>query len=221
MGGAATYQKVLDYFKPKFLLGMTATPERSDDFDIYALFHHQIAYEIRLHDALAENMLVPFHYHGVCEITVNGEVLDDNSDFTALTCEERVRHILYYADLYGSDTDRVKGLVFCRSVEEARTLAAAFVKHGRRAVALTGASTERERQDAIGHLEAKAAEDGDYWIISYLRYPQLKRRYSSGQSSHHAPSDDVGHRLRPAAGPGPSKMPLQALFRSPRLHRQL
>ena len=91
---------------------MTATPERSDDFDIYALFHHQIAYEIRLHDALAENMLVPFHYHGVCEITVNGEVLDDNSDFTALTCEERVRHILYYADLYGSDTDRVKALSF-------------------------------------------------------------------------------------------------------------
>lgn len=161
-GGAATYQNVLDYFKPKFLLGMTATPERSDDFDIYALFHHQIAYEIRLHDALSENMLVPFHYHGVSEITVNGEILDDNSDFTALTCEERVRHILYYADLYGSDTDRVKGLVFCRSVEEARTLAAAFVKHGRRAVALTGASTERERQDAIGHLEAKAAEDGDY-----------------------------------------------------------
>lgn len=76
------YQKVLDYFTPQFLLGMTATPERSDDFDIYALFHHQIAYEIRLHDcALAENMLVPFHYHGVCEITVNGEVLDDNSDF--------------------------------------------------------------------------------------------------------------------------------------------
>lgn len=161
-GGAATYQKVLDYFTPQFLLGMTATPERSDDFDIYALFHHQIAYEIRLHDALAENMLVPFHYHGVCEITVNGEVLDDNSDFSALTCEERVRYILYYADLYGSDTDRVKGLVFCRSVDEARTLAAAFRAHGRRALALTGASSEGERQAAIDHLEADADQDRDY-----------------------------------------------------------
>lgn len=161
-GGAATYQKVLDYFKPRFLLGMTATPERSDDFDIYALFNHNIAYEIRLHDALAENMLVPFHYHGVSEITVNGQILDDHSDFNALTCEERVRHILYYADLYGSDTDRVKGLVFCRSVDEARSLAAAFCRHGRRAAALTGASSEGERQAAIARLEANAAEDDDY-----------------------------------------------------------
>jgi superfamily II DNA or RNA helicase len=46
---------------------MTATPERSDDFDIYELFHHHIAYEIRLHHALAENMLVPFHYHGIAD----------------------------------------------------------------------------------------------------------------------------------------------------------
>lgn len=161
-GGAVTYQKVLDYFKPRFLLGMTATPERSDDFDIYALFNHNIAYEIRLHDALAENMLVPFHYHGVSEITVNGQILDDHSDFNALTCEERVRHILYYADLYGSDTDRVKGLVFCRSVDEARSLAAAFCRHGRKATALTGASSEGERQAAIARLEANAAEDDDY-----------------------------------------------------------
>lgn len=161
-GGAATYQKVIDYFKPQFLLGMTATPERSDDFDIYALFNHNIAYEIRLHDALAENMLVPFHYHGVSEITVDGKVLDDNSDFNALTCEERVRHILYYADLYGSDTDRVKGLVFCRSVDEARELSAAFCRHGRRATALTGSSSEGERQAAISRLEADANETDDY-----------------------------------------------------------
>ena len=101
---------------------MTATPERSDDFDIYALFHHHIAYEIRLHDALEENMLVPFHYHGISEITVDGKVLDDMSDFALLTCEERVKHILYYAGLYGSDADRIKGLVFCRNVDEAKLL---------------------------------------------------------------------------------------------------
>ena len=161
-GGAATYQKIIGYFRPKFLLGMTATPERSDDFDIYALFHHHIAYEIRLHDALEENMLVPFHYHGISEITVNGNVLDDKSDFALLTCEERVKHILYYADLYGSDADRIKGLVFCRNVDEAQALAEAFRQHGKRAVALTGASRESERSEAIRHLEAKTAEDPQY-----------------------------------------------------------
>lgn len=161
-GGAKTYQKVINYFQPKFLLGMTATPERSDDFDIYALFQHNIAYEIRLHDALEENMLVPFHYHGISEITVNGQPLDDKSDFNLLTCKERVKHILYYAELYGSDTERVKGLIFCRSVEEAATLAEAFCQQGKRALALSGASSESERAQAIAHLEANAKEDSDY-----------------------------------------------------------
>ncbi len=60
--GAKTYQALINYFKPKFLLGMTATPERTDDFDVYGLFNHNIAYEIRLYDALRENLLCPFHY---------------------------------------------------------------------------------------------------------------------------------------------------------------
>lgn len=161
-GGAATYQKVLQYFKPKFLLGMTATPERTDNFDIYDIFDHNIAYEIRLHDALEENMLVPFHYHGISEIMVNGNVLDDKSSFNQLTCETRVQHILHYADLYGSDTDRVKGLVFCNSVEVAKVLADAFCKHGRRAVALDGSASEKQRADMVRRLEADAKTNADY-----------------------------------------------------------
>ena len=161
-GGAATYQKVLQYFKPNFLLGMTATPERTDDFDIYELFDHNIAYEIRLHDALEENMLVPFHYHGISEIKVNGTVLDDKSSFNQLTCEMRVQHILHYADLYGSDTDRVKGLVFCNAVDVAKSLADAFCRHGRRAVALDGSASEQQRADAVRRLEADAKTSTDY-----------------------------------------------------------
>ncbi len=161
-GGAETYQKILQYFRPKFWLGMTATPERSDDVDIYDIFHHNIAYEIRLHQALEENMLVPFHYHGISEISVGGQILDDKSDFRRLTCVERVRHILHYADLYGSDGERVRGLVFCSSVDEAYALADAFCRNGRNAVALSGASPARERQEAVKRLEADAAQCSDY-----------------------------------------------------------
>lgn len=168
-GGAATYQKIFQYFQPKFWLGMTATPERSDAFDIYALFHHQIAYEIRLHQALAEEMLVPFHYHGISEITVNGQLLDDKSAFNALTCDERVRHILRYAELYGSDTDRVKGLVFCSRVDVAKALAAAFCRHGKRALALSGDSSPTEREQAIAHLEANPADDDQYLEYIFTR----------------------------------------------------
>lgn len=165
-GGASTYQKIFNYFQPAFWLGMTATPERADGFDIYDMFHHNIAYEIRLHHALEENMLVPFHYHGISEISVNGTILDDKSQFNALTSDERVRHILHYADVYGSDMERVKGLVFCRSVEEAEALAEAFRHHGRRAVALSGHSSEQERQQAIERLECDAAKNSEY--IEYI-----------------------------------------------------
>jgi superfamily II DNA or RNA helicase/HKD family nuclease len=160
--GAPTYQKIFNYFKPKFWLGMTATPERSDDFDIYDLFNHNIAYEIRLHRALEEEMLVPFHYHGISEITVDGKLLDDHSDFNLLTCDARVDHILTYADVYGSDTERVKGLVFCSNVEEAKTLAEKFRERGRKALSLTGSNSEKEREAAVDRLEADAEKQSNY-----------------------------------------------------------
>lgn len=165
-GGARTYQKVLSYFTPKFLLGMTATPERADGFDIYALFHHQIVYEIRLHQALEENMLVPFHYHGITDITVQGKQIDELSDFNQLTADERVRHILHYADLYGSDGERIQGLVFCSRIEEAETLATMFCQYGKPALALSGTSSSAERANAIARLEAEPKDRTDY--LTYI-----------------------------------------------------
>ena len=152
--GAKTYQKVLDYFKPKFLLGMTATPERTDDGDIFKMFDYNIAYEIRLNQALSENMLVPFHYHGISELLVDGKVIDELSDFRLLVSEERVKHILKYADFYGCDEGRVKGLVFCSKIDEAKALAEKFCEYGKKAIALTSASSEEERSKAIERLES-------------------------------------------------------------------
>lgn len=152
--GAPTYQKILDYFRPKFLLGMTATPERTDGYDIFKVFDYNIAYEIRLNQALEENMLVPFHYHGISEIAVDGKVLDDNAQFRYLVCGQRVEHILRYADFYGCDQGRVKGLVFCSRTEEAKELAQAFTRKGRKSAALDGSSTEAERADAVRRLES-------------------------------------------------------------------
>lgn len=71
--GASSYLKILNYFQPQFLLGMTATPERTDGFDIYQLFDHNIAYEIRLNQAMQENLLCPFHYFGITDITVDNQ----------------------------------------------------------------------------------------------------------------------------------------------------
>ncbi len=70
---AESYQRIIDYFKPKFLLGMTASPERTDGYDLYNLFHHNIVYEIRLQQALEEDLLCPFHYFGISDLWIDGK----------------------------------------------------------------------------------------------------------------------------------------------------
>ncbi|TOG55856.1 hypothetical protein, partial [Vibrio parahaemolyticus] len=89
------------------------TPERTDSNDVFKIFDHNIAYEIRLQQALEMDILVPFHYYGVTDLTVDGEVIDDASSINLLTKQERVKHILHYIDRYGCDNGEVRGLVFC------------------------------------------------------------------------------------------------------------
>lgn len=151
--GAKSYRRIMDYFKPKFLLGMTASPERTDGFDIFQLFDYNIAYEIRLRQAMEENLLCPFHYFGVTELKVNGEVIGDNAEFRYLTSKERVSHILDKAEFYGHGGSRLRGLVFCSRNEEAAELSLLFNERGYHTVALTGKNSQEERETSISRLE--------------------------------------------------------------------
>ncbi|WP_207730353.1 DUF3427 domain-containing protein [Clostridium botulinum] len=151
--GANSYQKIVNYFNPKFLLGMTATPERSDDFDIFKMFNYNIAYEIRLQQALEEDLLCPFHYFGVSDVTIDGIELDDNTDFKYLVADERIKHIIDKINFYGYCGERVKGLIFCSDKKEAKELSDIFNTNGYRTVALTGESSQEERERAIERLE--------------------------------------------------------------------
>ena len=151
--GAKSYQKVIDYFKPKFLLGMTATPERTDDFNIYNIFDYNIAYEIRLQEALEEDMLCPFHYFGVADFQLNGEVITDTTLLGKLVTEERINHLIDKINYYGYSGNRVKGLMFCSRKEEAHLLSAELNKRGYRTVALTGEDSQAERELQINRLE--------------------------------------------------------------------
>jgi superfamily II DNA or RNA helicase/HKD family nuclease len=160
--GAASYQKIINYFKPKFILGLTATPERTDGFDIFSLFNHTIAYEIRLQQALKLEMLCPFHYYGVSEITVNGKEIDEFASFSNLVSTERLDHIIENIELYKNNTETTKGLMFCSRNEEAAELSKQLNNHGYRTIALSGINTEEERENAIKKLESEAID----YIIS-------------------------------------------------------
>ncbi|HDR7711716.1 TPA: DEAD/DEAH box helicase [Bacillus cereus] len=151
--GASSYHRVIDYFKPKFLMGMTATPERTDNFNIYELFDYNIAYEIRLQEALEEDMLCPFHYFGVTDFEYNGEKIDDTTVLSKLVTEERVDHIVEKVKYYGFSGEKVTGLMFCSRKDEAEQLSHALNNRGFRTFALTGDHSQEERELRVNQLE--------------------------------------------------------------------
>lgn len=160
--GAQSYQDIVDYFKPKFLLGMSATPERSDDFDIYEMFDHNIAYEIRLIQAMEYNLLCPFHYYGITDMTIDGIEIDDKSEFNILTSELRVDYIIEKINEYGYSGDHIHGLIFCSRKDECEKLSQLFNMRGYKTIALTGDSSEEMRQKAIDSLESNDENSLDY-----------------------------------------------------------
>ncbi|WP_339327107.1 DEAD/DEAH box helicase family protein [Ligilactobacillus salivarius] len=151
--GSKIYGKLLDYFAPDFLLGMTATPERSDDKNIYELFDYNVPYEIRLQEALEEEMLVPFHYIGVSDYTYNGEVIDDNTNLKYLVSEERVKYVVEQSKYYGYDGDVLHGLVFVSRKEEADEIAKLLTKNGYPSQMLSGEDSQEQREQAIEKLK--------------------------------------------------------------------
>ena len=105
---APSYQKIFAHFNPDFYLGMTATPERMDDQNVYRLFDYHLAYEIRLRDALEEQMLTPFHYVGIQDYEIDGQVIDETTDLRYLTTPQRVAYLLKELNYYGYSGSQAK-----------------------------------------------------------------------------------------------------------------
>lgn len=166
--GAETYQKIMNYFQPKFYLGMTATPDRNDDFNVFKLFNYNIAYEIRLPQALEEDMLCPFHYVGISDYTfkdnrINEAIDNYNSEkgnhkneqkiIEQLSRQERVKYILDQTKYYGYSGDVLHGLIFCSGVAESVSLAKELTRQGYPSKALSGNDSEVKRRSVVEDLE--------------------------------------------------------------------
>lgn len=169
---AGSYKKVMDYFTPEFTLGMTATPDRRDDnmegSNIYEIFDHQIAYEIRLQQAMEEDLLCPFHYFGITDLAMisdeAAETEDSLENFRYLTSDERVKNVMEQAAYFGHSGERVKGLIFCSRIEEARELSKKFNEKGLRTMALCGADSEETRAQAIERLTMDVQSEADDYL---------------------------------------------------------
>jgi superfamily II DNA or RNA helicase len=159
---AATYRKVIDHFKPKFLLGLTATPDRMDGRDVLVLCDNNVVYEIRLRDALNEGLLTPFRYFGLSDPTIdyasidlqkNGQFVEDQL-VDALNTHERVDYVIEMIGKFGYDGTYLKALGFCASIEHAKYMTEEFNKNHFVAGCLTGEDTPERRQDLIVRLES-------------------------------------------------------------------
>ena len=187
------YRKIVDYFQPKFLLGLTATPERMDGRNIYEICDYNVPYELPLADAINKGMLVPFHYYGIYDDTdysklhvVKGRY--DSAELNATYIGNVHRHELIYKYYckYGSK----RALGFCCTREHAEEMAKEFCKRGIPAVAVYS--------DAHGEF----SEDRDV-AIEKLKSGEIRVIFSVDMFNEgvDAPSVDMVMFLRPTESP--------------------
>ena len=162
---APTYQKLLAYYQPCILLGLTATPERMDGKSVLPYFNNRIAAEIRLPEAIDRKLLCPFQYFGVTD-TVDLDTLKWSAGgyekgelsrvytLSGAMADRRADHVVSSLLKYVTDIDEVKGLGFCVTVEHAEFMCRYFNDHNIPSMFLTGKSPEEERKAAKQRLVA-------------------------------------------------------------------
>lgn len=150
---AKSYEPILNYFKPRFLLGLTATPERCDGGNIYEVFDMNVPVEIRLQEALDKELVLPFHYYGIKDIEEVDLSKVDLNDISAvarvLNTERRVDFIIEKMNFYGYSGEKRKTVGFCISVEHAEFMASQFVQKGIKAVSITGTDSKDTRDQIL------------------------------------------------------------------------
>ena len=160
---APSYKKLLEYYQPKILLGLTATPERMDGKSILPYFNNRIAAEIRLPEAIDRKLLCPFQYFGVTDNidldtlrwSAGGYDKTELSNLYTLSgvaANRRADLVVSSLLKYVTDIDDVKGLGFCVSIEHAQFMCSYFNDHGIPAMYLIGSSPDEERQTAKQRL---------------------------------------------------------------------
>ena len=159
---AETYKKIIGYFEPEFLLGLTATPERMDNQDVFDLFDKNVPYELRLRDAIINELVVPFKYYGIRDELINYGLTKSEerkmvaqlatADHCAFIAKEIEKH---------RPAGKLKALAFCRNVTHARMMCEAMGEHYRTAY-LTGKNDIGERIRAYNDLQS---DDKDLEIL--------------------------------------------------------
>ena len=156
---AETYRKILDYFEPQFLLGITATPERMDGEDVFALFDQNVPYELRLRDAIVNRLVVPFHYYGIRDELIEYGIKETKGHkfVEQFSDEKHCEFISRMIEQHRIPGQKLKALAFCRDISHAIRMSQAMEDYYHTRY-LTGKNSVGERVRAYKDLQDENAD---------------------------------------------------------------
>lgn len=149
---ADTYQKIMNYFEPQFLLGLTATPDRMDNVSVYDLFEQNVPYELRIREALENDLIVPFKYYGIKDKLIDYSEKDAKALIKQIADDIHCEFIKENIEKY-RPIGKLKAIGFCRTIEHARLMAEKMYDFGYHTTYLTGNNDTRERLKAFSELQ--------------------------------------------------------------------
>ncbi len=155
---AKTYKSIIGYFEPEFLLGLTATPERMDNQDVFELFDKNIPYELRLRDAIINDLVVPFKYYGIRDQLVNYGLTkgEERKMIAQIATTEHCEFISREIEVHRPH-GKLKALAFCRNISHARMMCEAM-RESYHTAYLTGRNDIGERIRAYNDLQSDSSE---------------------------------------------------------------
>lgn len=155
---ADSYKKIIEYFEPEFLVGLTATPERMDNEDVFELFDSNVPYELRLRDAIINDLVVPFRYYGIRDSLVDYGLSKDKERklIAQLASTDHCDFIKDRIEEYRPE-GKLKVLAFCKNITHARMMAEELGEYYHTAY-LTGKNTVTERKSAYDDLQDDSKE---------------------------------------------------------------
>ena len=156
---ASTYRQIIEYFEPEFLLGLTATENRMDNQDVVELFGNNIPYELRLRDAIINDLIVPFHYFGIRDELVDYGLTDsaERRLIAQISNEDNCEFISQQIEKHRPSGQKLKALAFCRNIQHARMMAENLSDYYHTAF-LSGKNKTGERIRAYNDLQSDNKE---------------------------------------------------------------
>lgn len=150
---ATTGKKIFEYFEPEFILGLTATPERMDNQDIFSLFDQNVPFELRLRDAINNDLVVPFHYYGIRDQLVDYSSKDKMAIAKNIANQNNIEFIKSQIEKHRKPDEKLKCIAFCTNIQSCKIMAEKLYEEGYHTISLTGINDTGMRIKAFKDLQ--------------------------------------------------------------------